>query len=429
MAIPKIELTKKWWVTNRPKDVKGAELEKALAAVEQADDGRLVAALGAVSGAIAKAAKELDKKEDKDLLKALDSLDAMADTAKKKAEAEAKAAAQAKAKEEAKAKSEEQEKEKQSDDEEDDEHTPEDKFFEPAFQLTTLRRGLRAPIIFAFAMAGKPEQSLLAVHARGNSKNLLRIAKTRSGALKGCFGHAQAAEDDPKTLTLSLDCPLVGGLARAVRKYFQLNKITIFRKIRVVVDGKEAESDSGEEAAAPEAQAQAAAPPSAQAAAASARPAAKPAAPEEPSVPLTEQQMQELDDRRQEFKKARAAWVAVKNKAEMDLEKVKDGARTLYAADAAQFPRIAQGCKDIDSILDNLDDALRDTLDRYASTPLKQQAKLHELAGSAKEILDGYRSYVESNAVMKAIDQKEFADVAIHAPIMKALNDLRKTLS
>ena len=37
MAIPKVELTKKWWVTSRPKDVKGAELEKALAAVEQAE--------------------------------------------------------------------------------------------------------------------------------------------------------------------------------------------------------------------------------------------------------------------------------------------------------------------------------------------------------------------------------------------------------
>jgi hypothetical protein len=348
----------------------------------------------------------------KDLLKALDSLDALAETAKKKAETEAKAAMQAKAKEEAKAKSDE----KESDEEEGDEHTPEDKFFDPAAQLGTLRRALRAPIVFAFAMAGKPEESLLAIYPRGNPKNLLRLAKTRSGALKGCFGQALAAEDDPKTLTLTLDCPLIGGLARSLRKYFQLNKITIFRKIRVVVDGKEAESDTNEEAVAPEAQA-----------AAPARKAAP--APEESSAPLTEKQLQVLDDRRQEFKKARAAWVAVKNKAEMDLEQVKDGARTMYAADAAQFPKIVQGCKDIDTILDNLDDALRNTLDQYASTPLKNQARLHQLAEQAKEMLDGYRSYVENHAVMKAIDMKEFADVTVHAPIMKALNDLRKSLT
>jgi hypothetical protein len=30
---------------------------------------------------------------------------------------------------------------------------------------------------------------------------------------------------------------------------------------------------------------------------------------------------------------------------------------------------------------------------------------------------------------MKAIDLKEFADVTIHAPVMKALRDLRKTLA
>ncbi len=139
--------------------------------------------------------------------------------------------------------------------------------------------------------------------------------------------------------------------------------------------------------------------------------------------------MEALEDRRREFKKARAAWVAVKTKAEADLEQVKDGARTAYLADAKQFPKIAQGCKDIDAILDNLDDELRDTLDQYASTPLKNQARLQALATTAEEVLDRYLTYVEGNAVMKAIDLKEFADVTIHAPIMKALSVLRKALT
>ena len=211
-------------------------MEKALAAVEQAADEDRAAALAAVSGAIAKASKELDKKEDKELLKALDSLGALADTARKKAETEAKAAAQATKAEE-----------KEKDEEEDEEETPADKLFDPAFQLSTLRRALRAPIVFAFTIGSKPEQSLLAVQPRGNPKSLLRVTKTRSGAMKGCCGQAQADADDPKTLTLNLDGALIGGLSRFVRKYFQLNKITIFRKIRVLVDGQEAESDAGEE--------------------------------------------------------------------------------------------------------------------------------------------------------------------------------------
>jgi hypothetical protein len=403
----RIELTKKWWTTNRPKAVKGIELERALIDVEEAGDEERVAALGSLPGAITKATRELDKKEHKELLKALDTLATLAETERKKLETQAKAAA-------AKAKAEAAEKEK-TEDEQEEEETPEDKLFDPVFQISILKRAIKKPLVFAFAIGSKPEQSLLAVNARGNPKNLMRLARTRSGSPKGCCGQAQAAEDDPKTLILSLDGPLVGGLARSVRKYFQANKIRLFRKIRVLVDGQEAESDVAEEELPPEA-------------AAAAAPASKAAPAEEPSAPLTEKQLQVLDDRRQEFKRARAAWVNVKTKAEMDLEKVKDGAHELYAADAQQFPKIVRGCKEIDTILDNLDDELRDTLDQYASTPLKNQAKLHALAATANEVLDRYRKYVEGNAVLKAIDMKEFADVTMHAPIMKALNDLRKAL-
>jgi hypothetical protein len=165
-----------------------------------------------------------------------------------------------------------------------------------------------------------------------------------------------------------------------------------------------------------------------------ASPAAESAPPSEPTAdasakPPTEQELAVLEDQRRDFKKARAAWVAVKTKAEEDLEKVKDGARMAYLADAEQFPKVVKGCKEIDAILDNLDDQLRDTLDQYASTPLKNQAKLHSLAATAREILDRYHSYVEGNPVLRAIDTKEFADVTIHAPIMKALADLRKAMS
>src|SRR5437870_4242854 len=98
MAISRIELTKKWWTTNRPKEVKGADLERALAAVEQAKDDSLADALAAVPNAIIKATRELDKKIHKDLLKALDALAGMAEAQQKKAETELKASAQAKAK-------------------------------------------------------------------------------------------------------------------------------------------------------------------------------------------------------------------------------------------------------------------------------------------------------------------------------------------
>lgn len=135
-----------------------------------------------------------------------------------------------------------------------------------------------------------------------------------------------------------------------------------------------------------------------------------------------------LEDRRAAFKRARAQWVAVKRRAEEDLEKVKDGARMSYLADAAQYPKIEAGCTAIDEILDNLDDELRRTLDQYAATPLRDQKKLQALGASAVEILDRYQNFVASNALMRAIDAREFADVTVHAPVMKALTALRSSL-
>jgi hypothetical protein len=156
---------------------------------------------------------------------------------------------------------------------------------------------------------------------------------------------------------------------------------------------------------------------------------AEPAKAAAEEAPLKPQPVEVLEDRRREFKRCRAQWVAVKQRAEQDLEKVKDGAHMAYLGDAAQFPKIVAGCKSIDDILDNLDDELRNTLDQYAATPLRDQRKLEGLAATAREVLDRYQQFVAGNKLMLAIDDKEFADVTVHAPVTKALRDLRKALA
>jgi hypothetical protein len=164
--------------------------------------------------------------------------------------------------------------------------------------------------------------------------------------------------------------------------------------------------------------------PAAKASAADKAPAA-----DKPSRPPTKQEAAILEDRRQLLKKARAAWEVVKAKAEANLEKVKEGARREYMADAVQFPKVVKGIKDIDGILDGLDDDLRDTLDEYVATPVKNQAKLSQLKADAYAIVERYYKYVANNALLKAVDHKEFADVTVHAPVMQALGALKKALS
>jgi hypothetical protein len=131
---------------------------------------------------------------------------------------------------------------------------------------------------------------------------------------------------------------------------------------------------------------------------------------------------------RKEFKEARKRWVAVRKKADQDIELVKNGVRDYYLTDPVQFPIAMKKIKELDEIMDNLNDDLRDALDAYVSTPLKQQDRLRERAASASKTLDNFANYVIKSPLLAAIDAKEFADVQIKAPIMAAMRDLARTI-
>ena len=133
-------------------------------------------------------------------------------------------------------------------------------------------------------------------------------------------------------------------------------------------------------------------------------------------------------DNRKAFKKARQLWVKTRDKAIEDLEQVKQGARNAYMDDLEQFPVVQRKLGDLDEILDNLNDDLRVTLDAYVSTPLRNQQKMEELAEEAKQLLGGYMSYVQKSPLLDGIDQKEFANVTMKAPLLKALKQLERAI-
>lgn len=217
----RVELQKKWWISNRPRNVKGAELEKALGLAERAGDEERAAALGDISPAIGKACKELDKTLHKDLLKDLAALQDLAEAEAKKLLAAARgkaAAAKAGAK-------------RAAADTEDS--AAEDKLFDPELHRHTLRRALRQDLVFAFAVGTRPADRMLALAARGNPAAFARLAKARSGGVKVCFGRAQAASAEASTLVLTLDGPPVSGIEKAFVTYLREHKINLFRSVCV----------------------------------------------------------------------------------------------------------------------------------------------------------------------------------------------------
>ena len=375
MAKP--NLSRKWWDSSRPDDVDGGALAKALAEFEKSQAPTAAAKVGK---AIAALLGDLDRKAHRDLRK---DLEALQEQAEKAAEGES------------------------MEEEGEDDDPAEDRLAAPEVVLAMVKKLRRRTLLFAFALNPKPEECVLLLKAKGNAKNLLKLAKTAAGNNKASCGVAAAAEDDASTLELRLESPLVAGLARMVRKTLKHLKSTLFKKVRVVVDGRVVEeSGDAEEEESTEVEAR-----------------EPPTTIELPTTP------EALEDKREAFKLAREEWNRVKLQVEADLEMVKDGARRMYLDDPDQFPKIVKGCQGIDDILDHLDDELRDGLDAYASTPLRQQAKLAQLAGQCAAVLDRYLDYVANNPVMRAIDRREFADVAVHKPVLAALRGLRKALS
>jgi len=373
-----------------------------------------------------------DKKTAPAAGKYLDELTAAAETATRevtKAKAEAEKSAKAKAEAEKKAQA--AAAKKGDDDDEEEEESPEllTTKLKPLLRLVAKGERMHALV----AKSGKQVVVMLSRKPIPPARRKMLADQLGGGSTKYYPGHC-GLEAGATTFVLKAE---VAGMSKLIK--VALLEQTGLRVNKIKCRGEDGDDDDGddeeggapaaegapEEAAAPEASAE---PEQEQSRAPAPPPAAAADEAGAAEAPATPQQMEVLEDRRREFKRARAGWVSVKARAEADLEKVKDGVRMAYMADAEQFPKIVAGCKEIDSILDNLDDELRDTLDQYASTPLRNQKKLHQLAATAGEILQRYQRFVANNRVMQAIDEKEFADVMVHAPVVKALADLRKSL-
>jgi gas vesicle protein len=138
-----------------------------------------------------------------------------------------------------------------------------------------------------------------------------------------------------------------------------------------------------------------------------------------------------MENRRKEFRKARQAWQAAKEKAIQDLEMVKDSIRDYYLDDPEMFKLASSKLKQLDGIMDNLGDDLRDILDKYVSTPKSKQDVLQQLASQASDTVNQFLDYVGKDRLLNAVDSEEemgLSNLKVREPLQKALKNLVKTL-
>ncbi|MGL4512190.1 MAG: hypothetical protein ACRCT8_03810 [Lacipirellulaceae bacterium] len=459
MATLKIDLSAKSWEKAKPGDVKGDKLSSALKSAEKAlaDEKKngdapsieaCLAAIQATSSAVDDAIKkECDAKKHKDLITALKKLQSDCESEVKRLKSDHEKA----------------KKDEEGDEDEDDENCSDDELLSPkqfkvCIKKAKLKGNAQDGVSFCLGVHKKAEECKLVFmkkkgFAKQTFKRLYGIAKDNPSLglqrPKMTYGSAfrDPVERDTLVLQITDGAPTeIPGMARKLEKWRKKFKQDLlpFKEISLRAPSGEPlamtpdpdEEEEGLLGAADGAEAAATASVGSPQASPSSSPAPAPAptpgstaAPQQQAAAAPPAEDQLFEDRRKEFRKARRAWQGVKDQAVQDLEAVKDGIRDYYLDDPEQF-KIATGkLKQLDVIMDNLGDDLRDVLDKYVSTPKSRGAEMQQLADQARTTVEQFLQYAQSDKLLNAVDQKEFADVTVKAPIEKALKDLVKTLS
>jgi hypothetical protein len=238
-ATDKPQFSKKWWTTEKPADIKGADLEKALQALEkaladekkQSDEPSIkacCAALEDLESAVDKTiSKECDKKKHKDLLSVLDKFEGLIkDEMERLDEALSKLS------------------EGPSKDGDDEDEEDEGKLFEKDFlyKMIKILRSSGKPLNFGFGLnTSSPESSQLLLKRKGKPEMLFKALKKTGNYSNRTLvcGTALADPDDAKVLVLRVeegDEP--PQILKLGRKFLRGDKTLKFRKMKVVINGK-----------------------------------------------------------------------------------------------------------------------------------------------------------------------------------------------
>jgi hypothetical protein len=245
-ANAKPEFSKKWWTSEKPGDIKGAELEKALQAAEKAledekkksDSGSIdtcMATLRDLGGAVDRTTKkELDKKKHKDCISVLEKYDGMIKAELKRLEdAKAKLGKAA----------------EQGDDADEDED--ENKLFEPDYlaKMIKLLKSGGKELRFSFGLNTQtPEASRLVLARKGNPERLFKILK-RTGEFSNrllTYGYAGPDPDQKKTLVFRLE-ESAGEPPQVIklgRRFLRNDKSLYFRKLKLILPGGQTIEDT-----------------------------------------------------------------------------------------------------------------------------------------------------------------------------------------
>ncbi|KQP35420.1 hypothetical protein [Pseudorhodoferax sp. Leaf274] len=144
-------------------------------------------------------------------------------------------------------------------------------------------------------------------------------------------------------------------------------------------------------------------------------PAAAPVAPEGQSAKAVSQVA---------FTQSRLAWDQVRKFVQGELRKL-ESAILAESTEEEDYDAIQAGSKQLYEVLDVLDERLIDKLDEALNAEGDQRRALH---GEAREIIDEYLDYVNSEPLMQDIDDSGFVDLQIRSTLTTRLQKMAADL-
>ncbi len=232
-------ISRKWWTSEKPGEIKGLELEKALASAEKALaesekkseprilDGSL-AALKDLNSAVDKTIKkELDKKKHKDVITVLEKFYPLITAETSRLESLQKKAAQGASDQGA---------------DEDGEEESDNQLFEKDYlhKMMKLMKSSGKELKFGFGLNTKePEASTLLLKRKGKPEMLFKLLK-KDGDFTNrliTYGYALPDSEDSKTLVFRLEqgAGEPPQIIKLGRKFLRSDKNLRFRKLKVVL--------------------------------------------------------------------------------------------------------------------------------------------------------------------------------------------------
>ncbi len=240
-ASDKPEISKKWWTSEKPGEIKGSDLEKALGNVEKAladsekkSEPRTLeaslAALQELKSAVDKTIKkELDKKKHKDEITVLEKFYPLITSQTSRLAAQQQKAAQGGAAQSA-------------EEDGEDEEVSDNQLFEKDYlhKMMKLMKSSGKELKFGFGLNTKePEASTLLLKRKGKPEMLFKLLK-KDGDFTNrliTYGYALPDSEDSKTLVFRLEqgAGEPPQIIKLGRKFLRSDKNLRFRKLKVIL--------------------------------------------------------------------------------------------------------------------------------------------------------------------------------------------------